>query len=247
MALGVRLADSILALHEQILEVYILEERDGQNVVTDEASKSGASLLADGMNQMGRNGPLTPSIILGAASQILQGSRPTKLVGILYQGGGVIVSPIDNKSVLIASTTQSSLFEVMQEITEFLPRIISLGLGASVNSLVNSASQAEEKAIAFLTSGLHHHQRTSVRVDDVEYVKAEHLWNVDGALQALMRSKKFHLEVDGLDGSIVRFSSPSSTHSKGVSLLIEAACLVAATTLLVAATILLVWILFTRF
>ena len=75
------LAESILALHQEILEVYVIEERDGQSVVTDEASKSGASLLADGMNQMGRNAPLSPSIILGAAGQILQGSSPTRLVG----------------------------------------------------------------------------------------------------------------------------------------------------------------------
>jgi hypothetical protein len=233
---GMRLADSILALHEQILEVYVLEERDGQNVVIDEASKSGASLLADGMNQMGRNAPLSPSIILGAASQILQGSRPTKLVGILYLGGGVVLSPIDENRVLIASTTPSSLFEVMERITEFLPRITRSGLSATMN-MVSSASQAEERVIAFLTNRSHHHPITSIRIDEVAYVNAEQLWNVNGSLQGRVRRKQFHLEMDGRDGSIVRFSSPSSTHLGMI--LIEVACLLAA-------AILLVWILYSK-
>lgn len=118
-----KLAESILTLHPDILEVYIIEERDGQNVVTDEASKSGASLLAEGMNQMGTNAPLSPSIILGAAGQILQGSKPTKLVGILYAGGGVIMSPLDESTLFVASTTPSSLFDVMRRIAESMPRI----------------------------------------------------------------------------------------------------------------------------
>jgi hypothetical protein len=232
---SLRLADSILALHEQILEVYVMEERDGQNVITDEASRSGASFLADGMSQMGRNAPLSPSIILGAASQILQGSRPTRLVGVLYQGGGVILSPIDENSLVLVSTTPSSLFEVMQKITDFLPRITRRGIGGMVNA-VNSASEAEEKAIAFLTRGSRH--LASIRIHEVAYVNTDRVWNVNGSIQSRIRRKKFHLEVEGQDGSIVKFSSPDSMQFRKL-LLIEF-------TSIVAAAILLVWILYSK-
>lgn len=228
---AMRLANSILELHDQILEVYVLEERDGQNVITDEASRSGVSLLAEGMNQMGRNAPLSPSIILGAASQILQGSRPTKLVGILYLGGGVILSPIDEKNVLIASTTASSLFEVMKKISEFLPSIARKGSDGAVNA-VNSVSQAEERTITFLTNRPNHPRTTSINVDEITYMSHEQLWHVNGSLQDGIRSKRFHLEMDARDGSIVKFSSPSSRNITGL-IIIEVACLVAAAGLLV--------------
>lgn len=229
-----KLAESILALHQEILEVYVIEERDGQSVVTDEASKSGASLLADGMNQMGRNAPLSPSIILGAAGQILQGSRPTKLVGILYSGGGVIMSPIDEGRLFIASTTPSSLFDVMRKITESLPRITQ-GFRGTVNA-VNSASEAEERAIAFLTKRPQH-TYSSVYLDEVVYLNDDQLWSINGILQSRMRKKSFHIDVAAKDGAVLRFSSVTSM-TRNYLLILEAAC--------IAATALLAWILYTK-
>jgi len=231
----VKLAESILALHPEILEVYVIEERDGQSVVTDESSKSGASLLADGMNQMGRNAPLSPSIILGAAGQILQGSRPTKLVGILYNGGGVIMSPIDEGRLFIASTTPSSLFDVMRKITESLPRITQ-GFRGTVNA-VNSASEAEDIAIAFLTKKPQH-AYSGMHVDQVAYLNDAQLWSIDGSLQSRLRRKSFHMDVAAKDGSVLRFSSITSM-SPNYLLILEAACITAATALLA-------WILSTR-
>ena len=231
-----KLAESILALHPEILEVYVIEERDGQNVVTDEASKSGASLLADGMNQMGRNAPLSPSIILGATGQILQGSRPTKLVGILYSGGGVIMSPIDESKLFIASTTPSGLFDVMQKIAESLPRIIQ-GFGGMVNA-VNSASEAEERAIAFLTRRSPEQSSSSVSIDEVTYLNTDQTWSINGSLQSRIRRRKFHIDVGARDGSILRFSSTRPL-TPDYLLLLETACIAAAAALLV-------WLLFLK-
>ncbi len=42
-----RLADRILKLHENIREVFVLEERAGGNVVVGEASRKGVAWLAE--------------------------------------------------------------------------------------------------------------------------------------------------------------------------------------------------------
>jgi hypothetical protein len=229
VAYTVKLAESILALHPEILEVYIIEEKDGQNVVTDEASKSGASLLADGMNQMGTNAPLSPSIILGAAGQIVQGSKPTRLVGILYAGGGVVMSPINEGTLFIASTTPSSLFDVMRRIADFLPRITQ-GFRGTVNA-VNSASEAENIAIAFLTRRPPQQAYSSIHIDEVAYQNTEQLWSIRGWGQSRIRRRSFHMDVAARDGAILRFSSASSMILNYL-LFLEAACIAAAAALL---------------
>jgi hypothetical protein len=230
----VKLAESILALHPDILEVYIIEERDGQNVVTDEASKSGASLLAEGMNQMGTNAPLSPSIILGAAGQILQGSKPTKLVGILYAGGGVIMSPIDEGKLFVASTSPSSLFDVMRTIAESIPRITQ---GRGTVNAVNSASDAEDRVIAFLAKPPQQ-PYSSVHVEEVAYENAYQVWNIRGWLQTRIRRRRFQMNIAATDGAILKFSSTSSI-ALDYLLFLEMAC-IAATAALVA------WLLYTK-
>jgi hypothetical protein len=232
MALPMKLAESILAVHEEILEVYILEEKDGRHIITDEASKSGATLLAGVMEQMGRNAPLSPTIILGAAGQILR-DRPTKLVGILYAGGGIILSPVSEGSLAMLSTNSSSLFSVMQKLSEALPRILRQSTG-QLNA-VSSASEAEDVVTAFLsrhTGGSGH-----VHVEDVSYQSVGGFWKVGGFLQSRRWQKDwFHVEVNAQDGSVVKYSS--STHF-GSLFFLEVACLIAAACLLG-------WVLYTR-
>jgi len=230
-----KLAESILALHPDILEVYVIEERDGQNVVRDEASKSGASLLADGMNQMGMNAPLSPSIILGAAGQILQGSKPTRLIGILYAGGGVVMSPVGEGTVFVASTTPSSLFDVMRRIAEALPRITE---GRGTANVVNSAGDAEERAIAFLTKKPPQQSYSSVHIDEVTYQSNDQLWNIRGSFQGRVRRRRFQMHMAARDGAILSFSSINSL-ALDYLLILEAASIAVATALLA-------WILYTK-
>ena len=235
MVRTLKLAESILALHPDILEVYIIEERDGQNIIRDEASKSGASLLAEGMNQMGTNAPLSPSIILGAAGQILQGSKPTRLIGILYAGGGVVMSPVGEGTVFVASTTPSSLFDVMRKIAEALPRITE---GRGTANVVNSASDAEERAIAFLTKKPPQQSYSNVQIDQVTYQNNDQLWSICGWFQARVRRRRFEICVAARDGAILKFSSTSSI-TLDYLLLLEAASIAVATGLLA-------WLLYTR-
>ena len=228
-----KLAETILALHEQILEVYILEERDGRHIITDEASKSGATLLAGVMEQMGRNAPLSPTIILGAAGQIIR-DGPTRLVGILYAGGAVILSPISEGSLAMLSTTSSSLFNVMQKLSEALPKILKQSIG-ELNA-VNSASEAEDVVTTFLARRAGASAR--VHVDEVSYQAVDEFWKVSGYFQSRRWQKeKFYAEVNAQDGFIQKYSS---SMRYGSLLFLEVACLVAAACLLA-------WILYSRF
>jgi len=65
------LADHVLALHNGINEVFILEDRGGDHVVMAEAARNGLTLLADSMDRAAKHGFLAPMIILGAASQCM--------------------------------------------------------------------------------------------------------------------------------------------------------------------------------
>jgi hypothetical protein len=229
-----KLAESILAVHEEILEVYILEEKDGRHIITDEASKSGATLLAGVMEQTGRNAPLSPTIILGAAGQMLR-DRPTKLVGILYAGGAIILSPVNEGSLAMLSTSSSSLFSVMQRLSELLPKILKQSSGQL--NVVNSAGEAEDLVTAFLSKRVGG-SAARVHVDDVSYQSVGGFWKVAGLLQSRgWQKESFHAEVNAQDGSIVKYSS--STHY-GSLFFLEVGCLVAAACLLA-------WILLTRF
>ena len=229
-----KLAESILAVHEEILEVYILEERDGRHIITDEASKSGATLLAGVMEQMGRNAPLSPTIILGAAGQIIR-EMPTRLVGILYGGGGVILSPISEGSLAMLSTSSSSLFNVMQKLSEALPKILKQSIG-ELNA-VNSASDAEDLVTTFLARRAGG-SSARVRVDEVSYQAVDGFWKINGYLQSRgWQKERFHAEVNAQDGSILKYSS---VVHYGSLLFLEIACLVAAACLLA-------WILYVRF
>jgi hypothetical protein len=116
------LAERILALHEDIFEVYIIEESDGQPTIVDEASKSGISVMGDWMNQPGRGSPLGPIVVLGAAAQIIR-DRPTKLITIVYGEEVVVLVPIEERRLVALSTSYDSLFSVTRTVTQQLPRM----------------------------------------------------------------------------------------------------------------------------
>ena len=79
---------------------------------------------------------------------------------------------------------------------------------------------------------------SSVSVDEVAYLNDDQLWSINGFLQSRMRRRSFHMDVAARDGSILRFSSVTSM-TLNYLLLLEAACIAAATALLA-------WILYTK-
>ena len=116
------LADRVLALHKDIHEVFIIEDRAGNQVAVGEASRKGFTLLADSMNVASKHGLLAPMIILGSASQFC-GGQQSRLVGIEYEKAGLVLAPFNENKLLALSTKPESLRDVMQTISEALPQL----------------------------------------------------------------------------------------------------------------------------
>jgi len=115
------LADQILALHSDIHEVSIIEEKVGNCAIVDQASRAGVTLLADRISSVSKLSLIAPMIILGAATQFA-GQR-SKLIGIEYENAGlVLVSLTDNKLIAL-STKLESLNDTMDSIRAALPQL----------------------------------------------------------------------------------------------------------------------------
>jgi hypothetical protein len=88
------------------------------------------------------------AVLLGAASQIIR-ARPIKLVGVLYGGGGIIVSPFFGGKFFILSSNPAGLFDVMQKVSEALPSIMKRESDEALYQLDELAYG--EKVVSFLT------------------------------------------------------------------------------------------------
>ena len=73
---------------------------------------------------MRKHAQLIPVAILGGAGQFTGEPDSLKLVGILYQKGGVIFTHLDEKKLLALSTSPESLYSVMEKVNDTLPGIL---------------------------------------------------------------------------------------------------------------------------
>ena len=224
-----KLAEDVLALHDGIREVLILEERAGQFVVTEEAARDDTSLLADRMNEASRNAPLAPTIILGAASQFGGEPGALRIVGMLYRKGGIMFSHLDENRVLAISTSPESFSDVVEVVNKSLPRLREEFESRGKAGAVRSAAVAEDIARFFLEGKVRGPAKVSI--DDVSYRGINHRWEVHGSYRSSrsILSKRFQVEVDAENGSVMRFSSSTSVSTL---VYVELASLVAAVSLL---------------
>jgi hypothetical protein len=220
------LARSVLALHEGIREVFVLEEGAGQYVVVEEATRGGLSLLSESLHEVRKHAHLIPALILGGAAQFTGDSNGLKLMGILYQNGGVIFTRLGEKKILALSTSPESLYSVMEKVNGSLPGLLERESGERA-PVVKSAAEADDIARSYLASRL----RGSIFVDDVSYREADHQWRVWGSYRSSRwaYSKRFQVELDADTGSVLRFASTSPAHRHWVLdlFLAELACLLA--------------------
>jgi len=207
------LARSVLALHEGIREVFVLEEGAGQYVVVEEATRGGLSLLSESLHEVRKHAHLIPALILGGAAQFTGDSNGLKLMGILYQNGGVIFTRLGEKKILALSTSPESLYSVMEKVNGSLPGLLERESGERA-PVVKSAAEADDIARSYLASRL----RGSIFVDDVSYRSSRWAY-----------SKRFQVELDADTGSVLRFASTSPAHRHWVLdlFLAELACLLA--------------------
>ena len=219
------LADRVLALHKDIHEVLILEDRAGDHFVVGEASRKGVTLLADNMNMASQEGLLAPVIILGSASQF--GGQQSKLVGIEYDVAGVVLAPLDENKLLALSMKTESLGDVCQIISAALPQLKELARETgAVSAAVTSTVEAENKARYFL-AGRYPSKSTQIMIDEVSYRRGDRQWEVHGSVHSGIWNmpRRFLVEVDEDDGFVKRYVSSSTS---AVIALVATACLVAA-------------------
>lgn len=222
-----KFAEEVLALHEGIREVFILEERSGRFITTDRAVREGDRILSGNIDLAESNAALAPAVILGAASQFVGESVPPKLVGILYNKGGVVFCHLDENRVLALSTSPESLHNVMQTLRDSLPGLV----GAVSERVVKSARDAENIACYYVANKAG--RSAHIMIDGVSYQGATRRWEIHGSYRAIggIRSKHFQLEVDADDGSVMKFDSSNSS-SWSITLVVELASLFAAMCLL---------------
>jgi hypothetical protein len=220
------LARSVLAVHDGVREVFVLEERPGQYVVVDEAKRDGGvSLLLESMHDVRRHAYLIPAAILGAAAQFTGQPNSLKLVGILYGNGGVILTRLNETKLLALSTTPESLYGVMEKLHGALPGLLERELGGKAGG-VKSAAEAESIVRSYLAGKM----LGSTFVDEVSYREADHRWVVHGSYRPSRwaYSKRFQVELDADNGAVMRFAATPSARRRGIYFfLAELACLLA--------------------
>src|SRR5208282_3060506 len=220
------LARSVLALHEGIREVFVLEEGAGQYVVVEKATRGGLSLLSESLHEVRKHAHLIPALILGGATQFTDDPNSLKLMGILYQNGGVIFTRLSEKKLLALSTSTESLYSVMEKVNGSLPGLLEQESGERA-PVVKSAAEADDIARSYLASRL----RGSIFVDEISYREADHGWMVWGSYRPSRwaYSKRFQVELDADTGLVKRFASTSPARRHWVLdfFLVEVACLLA--------------------
>jgi hypothetical protein len=220
------LARSVLAVHDGIREVFVLEERPGQYVVVDEAKRDGGvSLLLESMHDVRRHAYLIPAAILGAAAQFTGEPNSLRLVGILYGKGGVILTRLNETKLLALSTTPEHLYSVMEKLHGALPALLERELGGKAGG-VKSAAEAESLVRSYLAGKV----LGSTFVDEVSHRGADHRWLVHGSCRPSRwaYSKRFQVELDADNGSIMRFATTPAVRGRGIYFfLAEFTCLLA--------------------
>jgi hypothetical protein len=233
-----KLTEDVLALHDGIREVLILEERAGQHVIVEEATRQGAARsLSARLDELSGGVSLAPNIILGASEQF--GGEPggLKLVGMLYKKNGVVLCNLTEFRVLAISTSPESFYMVMEVMSKSLPRLVEESELHVKEGAVRSAAVAEDIARFFLEGKIHGPLYLSI--DDVAHRAINRRWEVHGTYRTprAITSKRFQIEIDAENGSVMRFSSTSSISTL---FFVELAALIGAAGLLF-------WMLFVNF
>jgi hypothetical protein len=227
----VKLTDEVLALHDGIRQVLILEDRNGEFVVTEKATKYEISKSPYDLEEATENAKLAPALILGAAGQFQRIPGSLKLVGILYRNEGRMLTYLDEGRLLEIHTEPSSLYDAMRMVNETLPNLIKEhGIRTKGQGAIKSAAEAENIARTFIARTK---RSTRVLINAISFRATDSRWEVKGYYSStrLSRSKDFQLEMAAEDGTIVSFLS-SSPRLQDILFAVELFALIAALSLL---------------
>ena len=231
------MTEEVLALHEGIRQVLVLEERAGMFIVTEKAGRDETQRSLDDLDGPTNNGALAPAVILGAASQFAKSPGSLELVALLYNNEGVILRYLNDTKLLEIITDPPSLYDAMRIVNESLPKLAKEHeIGGNTGATIKSATEAEEIARSFVTRT---RRATSVSINEITHRAADNKWEIHGLFRSsrLSRVKDFQIELDAENGSVISFLSKSSSPS---------ALLAAELIALIGALFLLSWLLYSN-
>lgn len=210
--LAMTLTQDILALHHEIGEALILEERAGRLAVVEKAARNNAEKLSNIIDETTESTSLGPWLITGAAAQFRKTQGALRLVGILYGDLGLILGNMGEDRLLAVSTETSSLGDAMILVSDQLPGLIKKSETAAKNlGAVMSAVEAGRIARDYITSVS---KSSRVSITEISYHSGSSRWKVRGTYLPFLfaRSTHFELEMDDVEGAILSFraTSPSS-------------------------------------
>jgi len=204
----VGLADEVLALHNAILRVMIVETRAGELHVVDEVSRRNPALFNSVSQQANDILLVAPTMILGAAAKIgnLQGTGELSLVGMLYEEQGLICAPVNEATYMLVTTPRESLHGVMETFERTLPRVLDKRSPISRSLAINSAAEADQTVRAFFANiGLC--DPTSIRMQDATLNPNDHSWQISGVYRPAhaLLSKRYIVRLDARTGAVTTF------------------------------------------
>ena len=193
------LANDILAIHEGVIEAFIVEERSGEHAVIDHATKNNSTHTIT-LNAK-RDQLVLPELILGVAAQFRRGLFPPRIVGVSYGDIGVLFCHLNDRQVLVVTAYSENLPTVMQLTEEYVQKFAETERDAGSNR-IKSATEAEAIALQYLGSR-RESQGANISVDDVSYSEVGNRWVVNGSFG----TRRFFVEVEARTGAIMRFTS----------------------------------------
>ena len=207
----VKLTEEVLALHEGIRQVLVLEEKAGMFIVTEKAGVDEAQRSLDDLDSPVDNGPLAPAVILGAAAQFAKNPGSLELVAMLYNNEGVLLAYLDDSKLLEVCTDPPSLYDAMRIVKESLPKLVKEHeLAGKFGATIKSATEAEEIARSFV---MRTRKSTNVSINGITHHGADNRWEIQGSYRSsrLSRIKEFQIELNAEDGSLISFLSKASS------------------------------------
>lgn len=203
------LAQEVLALHDAIEEVLIVENRAGDVHVADQARRNGRS-NRNNLKDAGKDPMFGPTLILGAATQVgdAQKSGQLKLVGMQYARLGLVCVPISDNSYLMATASNESLAEVMKTVGKALPHITRKRPTTAEALALDSALDADQ-AVRFFFTSTNRCEPNNLHIDHVALNTGDQCWQVAGSYRPphAIRSKRYQIELDARTGAVTKFES----------------------------------------
>lgn len=202
------MANEVLALHQAIREVTVVENRAGELQVTERATKD-SDFSLEAVNEREKEIiAAAPTMVLGAASQVgnLEKAGRLRLVGLLYEERGSLCVPINEESYLMVTTETEGFLEVMKTLQDSLLRLMQKRNVVSEPRGVTSAIEADQ-AIRSFFAATKLSEPTSVRLENATFDATKQFWQISGTYRPphAVRTKRYHIELDARTGAITKF------------------------------------------